>query len=366
MANVTYAGLAAETTVQDTDLLASFRGASGPLKRITALILKAYFTAGSLLLDGSQPMSGALEVIPGSASAPGVAFVGSLTSGLYSPTTDEVGLTAGGVQVALGTLGGMGIFRPVAAKSSGYTVLRADVGTLFACSSTFTLTLTAASTLGVGHNFQVHNTGTGFITIDPDSAETIDGRTTIIVYPGECFQVVCIGGGVFLTVGRAREVLISNVTTGSVASLEFTDGFIDTELQGFQLDFATSGATSNATLSLALKVGSSYPTSTFVYGINTTDGSGGGVPGQFVGNNVAGIRLTNKENTSAGSARIYTGQAVSGSRATVNIDSMDGNEISMVGTGYVGTSSAAITAAKLAYSSGNINSGSVFTLRGTR
>lgn len=78
--------------------------------------------------------------------------------------------------------------------TGAYTVLTTDAGKVFNCTSgTFTVSLTAAATLGSGFNCWIWNTGTGVITIDPNASETIDGVATLTLQAGEGMQVVCTG-----------------------------------------------------------------------------------------------------------------------------------------------------------------------------
>jgi len=93
-------------------------------------------------------------------------------------------------------IGGGGGASPITIsnKTSAYTVVSGDLGTIINCTSgTFTVALDAAATLGSGFNCWIWNTGTGVITIDPNGAETIDGLATLVFYPGEGAQIVCDG-----------------------------------------------------------------------------------------------------------------------------------------------------------------------------
>ena len=90
-----------------------------------------------------------------------------------------------------------------AAKTAAYTVLAADRGKLIdAATGTWTLSLTAAATLGDNWFCYVRNSGTGIITIDPNAAEGIDGETTITLTAGQSCVLQCTGTA-FKTVGRS-------------------------------------------------------------------------------------------------------------------------------------------------------------------
>jgi hypothetical protein len=77
-------------------------------------------------------------------------------------------------------------------KSSGYTVVANDNMTLLNCTAALTLALTAAATLGNGHEFMVHANGFD-VVIDPNGAETINGAATLTVPSGVCALVLCDG-----------------------------------------------------------------------------------------------------------------------------------------------------------------------------
>lgn len=77
----------------------------------------------------------------------------------------------------------------VSAKTGTFNVTNADVGTLFECSGTFSVTFDALSTFDSTFYVIVRNTGTGTITLDPNGTEEIeiasgaDGGDTTITLP---------------------------------------------------------------------------------------------------------------------------------------------------------------------------------------
>ena len=83
------------------------------------------------------------------------------------------------------------------AKTSAYTLAGADKGALIDCTGTWTLGMTAAATLGAGWWCYVRNNGAGDITLDPNSAETIDGLANFVLYPGAVRLVLCDGTALY-------------------------------------------------------------------------------------------------------------------------------------------------------------------------
>ena len=79
-------------------------------------------------------------------------------------------------------------------KTSAYTVIADDLGKVINCTTgTFTVTLTAAATLGAGFNVTIWNIGTGVITIDPDGTERINELLTLTLQKGEGVSIICTG-----------------------------------------------------------------------------------------------------------------------------------------------------------------------------
>jgi len=111
----------------------------------------------------------------------------------------SVALSSDGTSLLLnGTaIGGGSSTLTISNQTANYTVVSGDAGKIINCTAnTFTVSLTAAATLGSGFNCVIWNTSTtstDVITIDPNSAETIDGVATLVLRRGEGVQIVCNG-----------------------------------------------------------------------------------------------------------------------------------------------------------------------------
>jgi hypothetical protein len=93
--------------------------------------------------------------------------------------------------------GGGGSTIVISNKTAAYTVVAGDLASIINCTSgTFTVSLTAAATLGAGFNVTIWNTGTGVVTINPDGTETVDGidpNTAFKIVQGTGVNIVCTG-----------------------------------------------------------------------------------------------------------------------------------------------------------------------------
>jgi hypothetical protein len=146
-------------------------------------------------------------------------------------------------------------------RSSNTVLGKADAGKLLDFTSTFTQTLDAAATLGNGWTIAFRNS-TGYITIDPNGAETVDGAATLVILPGES-GLLCCNGTSFFTVGLAPKgaaIQLSTATASSSATLDFasifTSNFDVYRVRGTKLKPATDGV--SAWLRTSTNGGSSY------------------------------------------------------------------------------------------------------------
>lgn len=176
--------------------------------------------------------------------------------------------------------GDVAVISAVNSRSSNTILGTADSGALFVCTSTFTQTITAAATLGSLWYCFIRNDGTGIITLDPNASETIDGNTTIKVYPGEAFTLVCDGSN-FKTIGRQRGlILIQRQTASSSATIDFTTGLDDAEFDEFEFRIQHLVPATDATaawLRISTDAGSSWKSAGTDYTYaGTYDDSAGG------------------------------------------------------------------------------------------
>lgn len=198
-------------------------------------------------------------------------LLGNGTSALQevAPSTSGNVLTSNGTTWTSATPTAPVASTPVVTRTSNTIFGTADAGKLFVYTSgTFTQTFTAAATLGNGWSIEIRNSGTGVITLDPNASETIDGRTTIRVYPSESFLVVC-SGTLFFTVGRSEIVSISSTLSGAT-SFSITAPVTDTEIVRTELVFQATSFTGSCRLDIIPTGATVSTTSSAITGINTT------------------------------------------------------------------------------------------------
>lgn len=117
----------------------------------------------------------------------------TLVSGTNLKTINGSTLLGSGDLVISG--GGGASALTISNKTAAYTVVAGDLGTIINCTSgTFTVSLTAAATLGAGFNCTIWNTGfNNTITIDPSASETLEGIASYQLNSGQGIRIICDG-----------------------------------------------------------------------------------------------------------------------------------------------------------------------------
>lgn len=142
-------------------------------------------------------------------------------------------------------------------RSSNTILAGADNGKYIDITAAITQTFTAAATLGAGWSVTLRNAGTGttVVALDPNASETIDGATTMHLFPGEVRLVIC-NGTLFNTImlnaggGLYAEVTTNVSVTGTteaaptdVVSLgALTYDAVPIEIEAFCPDVGTSAS----------------------------------------------------------------------------------------------------------------------------
>lgn len=87
------------------------------------------------------------------------------------------------------------------ARTSNTMLISGDRGKVINITSgTFTQTFDSAANLSAGWYVRIKNSGTGDITLDPSGTQTIDGRATFVMFPGECRDIFTDGTNLFSVV----------------------------------------------------------------------------------------------------------------------------------------------------------------------
>lgn len=102
----------------------------------------------------------------------------------------------------------------VLTKSATFTINKQDIGKAFVCTSSYTINLSSAASLGNGFIFGVRNVGTGTLVVDANSSELIDGATVLSIPPGWSFQFLCTGSAWITTDSTGPQTTENPVING--------------------------------------------------------------------------------------------------------------------------------------------------------
>ena len=126
--------------------------------------------------------------------------------------------TQAGAQAAMGAILGAGS----TTKTAAYTVDFTDRGKVIACDGSFTVALPDAGVVGSGFAVAIANYGGGTITVDPFSAQTIDGAGTKTL-SANTMMVACAVAGEWLSVGG-----VDAASTSKAGIVQLVDSVVST------------------------------------------------------------------------------------------------------------------------------------------
>lgn len=226
----------------------------------------------------------------------------------------------------------------VEARSSNEIIEAGDFGKTFILTGDdWTQTFDLPETLGSKFRASFRNAGTGIITFSPTGSPTptIDGRSSIRVYPGEAF-VVRTDGTHFYTFGRQKEVVITSTEASGASTVEFTDGFDDTEFESLRLEInSLAPSVDNAYFEFRVSEdgGSTYKSGASDYGWVGIEASSGSTPASTAGDDADDAMRILRGGT--GNASGECAQAVvylpDPNSATDKLFSSKGNRIAITG-----------------------------------
>jgi hypothetical protein len=150
--------------------------------------------------------------------------------------------------------------------STTYTVTGLDYGVIFnysIASGSYTLRSAPASSLGVGFNFWIWNTGsTSSVQFDPNGSETIDGLSTITLRSGEGTQIVSNGTSWFTNAKKTMPLYADNGFGSTRPAASSPNSFaIGTSATASSASAIALGNTANSSGSSSVAIGTNSTSS---------------------------------------------------------------------------------------------------------
>lgn len=152
-----------------------------------------------------------------------------------------------------------------ASKSSNYTALADDNNTWHRFTSTATVSLTAAATLGANWHYYVQADG-AVVTIDPNAAELINGAATLVLQSGQTASIICTGSAFIAVVegtvitgpgqqGYLYGLTLSNNASDATNDIDIATGVAAADTSPYSLMQLTSGITKRLDAAWAVGTG---------------------------------------------------------------------------------------------------------------
>lgn len=160
-------------------------------------------------------------------------------AGIKTNLTDPLDTAVVSLNTNLVTAFGLRAFRSKSTQSSDYTTVSADYGKILACSSSPTITLADAASVGEGWHISILNVGSGLVLIDGNGSQTINGLNVVELSNLGDFAILMSDGSnfvgqVYRSTGKAGIILPYSVTSAPNGTIR---------CQGETIGAAGSGAT---------------------------------------------------------------------------------------------------------------------------
>lgn len=226
--------------------------------------------------------------------------------------------------------------------TSTYTTVAGDRGKLIECTGTFTVNLLASSTAGQGYMLAIVNNGSGTVTLDGASTETINDAETMTLAAGQHAILLCDGTS-YVGLKGLGSVVVGDIDNAALEAIGGLTPAAD-KLPVFsgadtatlydvldEDDMASDSATAVATQqSILAKINSSNPYNNYIHvqdqkssgtnGGTASSGSNTRTLNTVVTNNLTGASLaSNRVTLPAGTYEFdaKSAQASAGNAATV-------------------------------------------------
>lgn len=233
-------------------------------------------------------------------------------------------------------------------------------------SGTFTQTFSAAATLGDGWFAYVGNSGTGYVTLDPNSSETITvngvAQTTWVLWPREMGLVICNGSNLFYYCIQKGE--ITQTISSAVTAVSFSTGVAYRRRLSLSFENISTNATALGKIYLQINgtnggIGGWFRAT----GGGTVTGAAAGNAGNIVAESNIPDSLTGNQRL-AGLALIQPGVVVVGCDFSSTFTTTSGNYCNATGSGYWDTiTEATITSIGISHGAGGQMATGTFILR---
>lgn len=224
----------------------------------------------------------------------------------------------------------------VVSLTGAYTITTSDIGKVFICTGTFTLSYDTALTAGLGNGFfcTVKNEGGGIITHDPSGSQTINTVATIAQKAGDTYVVYSDGANLRSYRVGARNVVV--FTTGQtwappypcVAKIIVTGGGGSNALKSGSYDGCTSAGAGGTAIKFAQALSPAVTYTVVVGGggaMPTTTAGYAGTVSSFSGSGIT--TLTGN----GGSATAYHSTSASNAITFVNGGTATGGDLNLTG-----------------------------------